>query len=151
MLRAVFLSGVLAIAYGQGPAPAFEVASIKPSPDRADWSGFQFPDARRFEASHATVKAMVAFAYDVRDFYVSGGPGWASSDRFEIVAKTEASSTPEQMRGMLQTVLLERFRLAVRRETKEVTLYQLVVAKHGPNFRRVPGKTDSYGSWRADR
>jgi uncharacterized protein (TIGR03435 family) len=132
MLRAILLSVPFAqLVCAQTAAPAFEVATVKPSPDLMQWSGFQFPGGGRFEASHVTVKAMVAYAYGVRDFYVSGGPGWAGSDRFEIVAKAEASATPAQMRAMLQTLLAERLKLAVRRETKEVTVYQLVAAKDG--------------------
>jgi uncharacterized protein (TIGR03435 family) len=118
-------------ARGQTPAPAFEVATVKRSPDVVGWAGLQFPGGGRFEASHVTVKAMVAFAYEVRDFYVSGGPGWAGSDTFDIVAKADASATPAQMRAMLRTLLAERFKLAVRPETKEATVYQLVVAKEG--------------------
>jgi uncharacterized protein (TIGR03435 family) len=132
MIRSLILAALsLSVALAQAPAPAFEVATIKPSPDLMQWSGFQFPDGGRFEASHVTVKAMIAFAYDVRDFYVSGGPGWAGSDRFEIVAKTDPNSTPAQRRAMLQSLLEERFKLAVRHETKEATVYQLVVAKDG--------------------
>jgi uncharacterized protein (TIGR03435 family) len=125
----IFLLGLAA--RGQTAGPAFEVATVKPSPALMKYSGFQFPGGGRFEASQETVKAMVAFAYEVRDFYVSGGPGWAGTDRFEIVAKADASATPAQMRAMLRTLLAERFKLAVRRETKEATTYQLVVAKDG--------------------
>src|ERR1700686_5279366 len=85
-----------AATFAQSPALAFEVATVKPSGDLMTWSGFQFPGSERldrpglttfFEASHVTVKAVVAFAYDVRDSYVSGGPSWAGGDRFDIVAK----------------------------------------------------------------
>jgi uncharacterized protein (TIGR03435 family) len=129
MKRVGLSLAVLAVAWGQ--SPAFEVATIKPSPQLMIWSGFQTPGGGRFEASQATLKAMVAYAYDVRDFYVSGGPGWASSDRFEIVAKADANSTSAQMRAMLRTLIEERFKLAIHRETKEATMYELVVAKGG--------------------
>jgi uncharacterized protein (TIGR03435 family) len=123
--------------------PAFEVATIKPSADLMVWSGFNFPGSERpdrpglatfFEASHVTVKAMVAFAYDVRDFYVSGGPGWAGGDRFDIVAKADPSATRPQIRVMMQTLLKERFNLALRHETRDATVYQLVVVKGGPKL-----------------
>jgi len=130
-MRAALIFLIALAAQGQTTTPAFEVATVKPSPALMKYSGFQFPGGGRFEASQETVKAMVAFAYEVRDFYVSGGPGWAGTDRFEIVAKADASATPVQMRAMLRTLLAERFKLAVRRESKEVSLYQLVVAKDG--------------------
>jgi len=129
--------------------PAFEVATIKPSTDLMVWSGFLFPGTQRpdrtglatfFEASHVTVKAMVAFAYDIRDFYVSGGPGWASGDRFDIVAKTDTSATHAQMRVMMQTLLKERFQLSVRHENRDATVYQLVVAKGAPKLKETSRK-----------
>ena len=129
MKRVVLSLAVLAAAWGQNPA--FEVATIKPSPDLMQWSGFQSPGGGRFEASHVTLRAMVAYAYDVRDFNVSGGPGWAGSDRFEIVAKADGNATPAQMRMLLRTLIEERFKLAIHRETKEATMYELVVAKGG--------------------
>jgi uncharacterized protein (TIGR03435 family) len=108
------------------------------------WSGFQSPGSERldrpglttfFEASHVTVKAMVAFAYDVRDFYVSGGPGWAGGDRFDIVAKPGTGASYAQMRVMMQTLLKERFNLVVRHETRDATVYQLVVSKGAPKLK----------------
>ncbi len=69
-----------------------------------------------------------------RDFYVSGGPGWAGGDRFDIVAKAETSATPAQIRVMMQTLLKERFQLALRRETRTVTVYDLVVNKGAPKL-----------------
>jgi uncharacterized protein (TIGR03435 family) len=130
-IQSLLFASTLTLALGQTPAPKFEVATVKRSPEVVGWSGLQFPGGGRLEASHATVKAMVAFAYEVREFHVSGGPGWAGSDAFDIVAKSEAGATPAQMQAMLQTLLAERFKLAVRRETKEATLYQLTIAKDG--------------------
>ena len=125
-------------ARGQDAAPAFEVASIKPSPQVRMWSGFQPQPGGRFEA-HATVKAMVAWAYDIREFYVTGGPAWASSDEFTVVAKAETAATPAQMRQMLRTLLSDRFKVSVRRETKEAALYDLVAAKGESKLQEAKG------------
>jgi uncharacterized protein (TIGR03435 family) len=144
-LRALVGMNLMVAAWGQSAAPAFEVATIKPSADLMVWSGFLLPGGQKlvgdgnlcprcFEASHVTVKAMVAFAYDIRDLYVSGGPGWAGGDRFDIVAKAETSATPAQIRVMMQTLLKDRFQLAVRHETRNVTVYDLVVAKSTPSL-----------------
>lgn len=125
-------------ARGQDAAPAFEVASIKPSPQVRMWSGFQPQPGGRFEA-HVTVKAMVAWAYDIREFYVTGGPAWASSDEFTVVAKADASATSDQMRLMLRALLADRFKVSVRRETKEAALYELVIAKGEPKLQEAKG------------
>jgi uncharacterized protein (TIGR03435 family) len=151
MLRALVGANLMIAAWGQSAAPAFEVATIKPSADLMVWSGFLLPGGGRlvgdgnlclrcFEASHVTVKAMVAFAYDVRDFYISGGPGWAGGDRFDIVARTETSATPAQIRVMMQTLLKERFQLALRHESRTVTVYDLVVNKGAPKLKESSRK-----------
>ncbi len=143
-MLAVLMFGIATELSGQAAdVPAFELATIKPSADLMTWSGFQFPGGEPdrpglstfFEASHVTLKAIVAFAYDIRDFYVSGGPGWAGNDRFDIVAKADTSATRAQIRVMIQTLLKERFNLAVRHETRDVTVYQLVVAKGTPRLK----------------
>jgi len=111
-------------ARAQDAAPAFEVASIKPSPQVRMWSGFQPQPGGRFEA-HATVKAMVAWAYDIREFYVMGGPAWAGSDEFTIIAKADAAATPARMRQMLQTLLSEgsKYRSAARPKKLHRTIW----------------------------
>ena len=89
-------------------------------------------------------------AYDVREFQISGGPGWINTDRFDIVAKAERSTAAEnvpddpgkmteeqrktigdQMRERLRALLADRFQLALHRETKEQSVYALVVGKSG--------------------
>jgi len=140
MKRLVLLVLGSSVGFAQSGGPAFEVASIKPSPQLMNWSGFQPSRGGRFEASHATLRAMVSYAYDVRDFYVSGGPGWAGSDRFEIVAKADGNATPAQMRAMLRTLLEERFKLAVHRETKDAAVYNLVISKGQPKLEEAAGE-----------
>jgi uncharacterized protein (TIGR03435 family) len=122
-------------------APAFEVASIKPSDAFMNWSGFRPFEGGRFEGSHDTVKSMVAWAYEVPEFYVSGGAGWTGTDRFDIDGRADASTTPKQMRAMLQTLLADRFQLALHRETKDTIVYQLVVAKGGPKLKESVSKS----------
>ncbi len=63
---------------------------------------------------------------------VNGGPGWINSDRYEIDAKAEGPQSQGMMRGpMLQTLLEDRFKLKLHRETVEVPVYELTVAKGG--------------------
>jgi uncharacterized protein (TIGR03435 family) len=68
---------------------------------------------------------------------ISGGPAWLSSDHWQISAKTEGNVSQEMMRGpMLQTLLEDRFRLKVHRETRQVPVYALIAAKGGPKLRQ---------------
>lgn len=68
-------------------------------------------------------------AWNVKDYQVSGGPGWAASDRYDIEATTDAKATFEQMRLMLQMLLQDRFQLVLHRVSKELPVYELVVAR----------------------
>ena len=77
---------------GQSPTPAaapatsFEVASIKPNHSGDMRIGIMFQPGR-FTTTGATAKQLIALAYDVRDFQVTGGPSWIGSDKFDIDAK----------------------------------------------------------------
>lgn len=118
----------------QDASPAFDVASIK-----RDVSGQPGPMFRLFPGFHverATVKDLVVLAYLVHDFQVTGGPGWITSDRYNIEAKAEAvPAFNQQVRTLqlrrLQELLQDRFKLAVHRETRELPTYDLIVAKGG--------------------
>jgi bla regulator protein blaR1 len=119
--------------------PSFEVASIKPNNSGDNRVMFR-ANGGRFTVAGATVKMLIQQAYRVRDFQLSGGPAWLGSDRFDIEAKPENVSdmTPERMPLMLQNLLVERFQLKTHKETKELPIYELVVAKDGPKLKSVP-------------
>src|SRR5262249_47672465 len=70
--------------------------------------------------------------------------GWISAERFHIDAKAPAKAEDTQLMPMLQTLLGERFKLAVHREKKDMTAYALVVAKGGPKM--GPGTGDGSSS-----
>jgi uncharacterized protein (TIGR03435 family) len=133
------------------PLPSFEVASIKKHPPdngpgiRVMLGG---PDVSQFQASNVTAKMLIATAYDMKEFQISGGPGWINSERWDIDAKLE-DSLAEQLRKlpreqqqaetalMLRSLLIDRFALEVKRETKEGNVLALVVAKGGPKLKEV--------------
>jgi uncharacterized protein (TIGR03435 family) len=62
----------------------------------------------------------------------SGGPAWANSARYDINAEAEENASAEMMQGpMLQALLEDRFKLKIHRETREIPVYALTVAKGG--------------------
>ncbi|MBZ5612140.1 MAG: TIGR03435 family protein [Acidobacteriia bacterium] len=147
----VLLAGVLS---GQATAPlTFEVATVKPSTGDDHRIGIQMLPGGGLRTTGTTLKFLLTFAYDVRDFQISGGPGWINSDRFDITAKAErggSDSAPpdprsmtdaqmktarEQMQQRLQGLLAERFQLVIHRETKEQSVYALVVGKTGSKLK----------------
>jgi uncharacterized protein (TIGR03435 family) len=114
--------------------PAFEVATIKPGDPGDHRKMFGLQPGGRFSASNVTVKELVIFAYDLKDQQLSGGPGWANSEVFDVVAKPEGSAAPDQIRLMMQALLADRFKLTLRKESKELPVYNLVVGKNGPKM-----------------
>ncbi|HTX36916.1 MAG TPA: TIGR03435 family protein, partial [Bryobacteraceae bacterium] len=69
---------------------------------------------------------------------VEGGPGWVGSERYTINAKAEGQPDQATMKGpMLQAVLEDRFQLKIHRETREIPVYRLTVAKGGPKLQPV--------------
>jgi bla regulator protein blaR1 len=149
-MRPILVVLAAGLAFGQSaPAPlTFEVASIKPSSGDDHRIGIQFMPGGGLRTTGTTLKFLITFAYDVRDFQVSGGPGWLNSDRFDILAKSTGSenatqndmrnmtdaqlkTTSEQMRLKLQALLVDRFQLTIHRETKEGPVYALVIGKNG--------------------
>jgi uncharacterized protein (TIGR03435 family) len=139
---------VLLFAQATAP-PAFEVASIKPHREGPGFHYFQFLPGGRFHATNTWIKYFIQRAYDLKDYQVSGGPGWITSDRFDIEAKAESAEAKEsQMRLMLQTLLVDRFQLKTREEAKEFPVYDLVVDKGGPKVTSL--KPDDPGNCRRD-
>ena len=74
-------------------------------------------------------------AYDITDRQISGGPNWLDSDTYDIYAKAERPTSREQIYLMLQTLLADRFKLSLHRETRELPVYALVVEKGGPKLK----------------
>ncbi len=126
---------------GDAPAarPAFAVASVKPT----DLSLRQQIDLRALPggtvtATAVTLKFLITVAYQVQTIQVSGGPGWMDTAKFDILAKPAEGEKPE-VRLMLQSLLEDRFKLSVRRDTKQLSVYELKLAKGsgvlGPNLK----------------
>jgi bla regulator protein blaR1 len=140
--------------FGQSaPRPlTFEVASIKPSDPDARGRMLSLQPGGGLRVTGWTLKGLIAFAYDVRDFQIAGGPGWIDSARYDIMAKAERSDSSdlpndprsiteeqlkinaERVRLRLQALLAERFQLAIHRETREAPVYALVIGKNGPKL-----------------
>lgn len=79
-----------------------------------------------------TARGLVLFAYDVGDHQVSRGPSWTNTEMYDIQATTQGNATTRQMEGpMLQAALRDRFRLKLHRETKQMQVYELLLADRG--------------------
>lgn len=131
-ILAVVAAALPAIIWAQSPAARseFEVASIKPNVT-GDPGRYLKPAPGRVTVSNMTVKDLLTIAYQVRDFQISGGPAWVNHDHYDIEAKIDGIAAPKQVQQMLRALLEYRFGLKVHRETKELSIYELAVAKSG--------------------
>jgi uncharacterized protein (TIGR03435 family) len=78
---------------------------------------------------------MMATAYQVPVFQISGGPKWVDSDRFDIEARADDPRTGYvQLRLMMQSLLEDRFRLKLHSETRTSSVYLLVTTKGTPKM-----------------
>ena len=118
-------------------ASSFEVASVKPvDPPAGPHVVSLIVNHERLKIEAAELRQIVGLAYAIQRVLVQGGRDWADSDQFDIVAKAEsADTTRDEIRTMLQTLLAERFKLVVHRETKEVPAYTLVLGKGGSKLK----------------
>jgi uncharacterized protein (TIGR03435 family) len=80
--------------------------------------------------SNVSLRDIIRNAYRLKDYQISG-PAWISSERYDVVAKLPADSSRDQIPEMLQTLLAERFKLTVHRESKDLPAFALVVGKNG--------------------
>jgi uncharacterized protein (TIGR03435 family) len=130
--------------FGQAPAaaPAFEVASVKVSKEPPG-SDSSHSTLGRLSMRNMTLRASIGMAYDVKEPQVLGGPKWLDSDRYDIDAKSAGAARGPELRAMLQTLLADRFHVALHRETKTVPGFALVVVKAGLKMPAVePGKSN---------
>jgi uncharacterized protein (TIGR03435 family) len=133
----------LILACAAAAAQTFEVASIKPNAENDNRVMIGIQPGGRFTATGVTLKELIGQAWNVREFQISGGPGWIGSERYDINAKAEGVGERiprEQLRPMLRALLEERFRLKVHEESKEMPLYALVAAKSGSKLAASAGE-----------
>ncbi len=167
-LLPILLVGAAYGLFGQsGAHPAFQSVSIKRN--TSDWSErFQQPMGL---GANASLLFLIQFAYAPHDnpmnghslnlpsSQVVGGPAWINSEGYDIEVKPGAGTDPKQWWLMWQTLLADRFKLRLHRETRDLPIYDLTLAKSGPKLpaakeagcvsfppgtppRYVPGKVD---------
>jgi uncharacterized protein (TIGR03435 family) len=173
ILGGLMFSGSLAprwIAFAQEqPRASFEIASVKPTP--AARRGFDFGTyfrslpGGRFSAENVPLGMLITKAYGVDSNRIVGG-NWlrfggetydieAKADDHDPRFKTAEAAGPAAQQAltdsMLRSLLEDRFKLAVHRETKETSGYALVVAKGGPKLKKATEARPEDGSISAGR
>jgi uncharacterized protein (TIGR03435 family) len=129
--------------YGQSDQAlkSFDAASVKrllePSPSTSSGGGPGTSDPGRWWRSNVTMASLLVQAFHVQGHAIVG-PDWLSSTvgpRYEIVATVPAGANRDDVPGMLQNLLIERFGLTFHREQKEMPAYALVAGRNGPKLK----------------
>ncbi len=120
----------------------FEVASVKPSPPPGDSysvgckGGPGSKDPGMLQCQNFSMTNFLTRAYGMPRYALTA-PEWAPTVMYDITAKVPEGTTKEQVAVMLQNMLIDRFKLAAHRESKEMAKYELVVAKGGPKLKET--------------
>lgn len=120
--------------------PEFDVVSVRENKsDSGMMRSMYTPDGISVE--NFSLKNLLASAYNIKPYLISGGPSWINSTGFDVQAKVAAEDVPlfkkltATQRGlMLRKLLADRFHLTVHIETKTLPVYNLVVATNGPKL-----------------
>src|SRR5688500_6216916 len=116
--------------------PTFEVASVRRNTTDGDHVSLGIQAGGRFTAVNVPVSMLIRTGYRIRDFQLFSAPDWVATERYDVVAKAEGDFAPpspnetiSRLELMLQSLLEERFKLAVRRETRQLPIYALILAR----------------------
>jgi uncharacterized protein (TIGR03435 family) len=131
-LASILIAGSALYSQTSEPLPKFEAADVRVSPKSSN--PFPFPrtgPARggRYEVKNATMVDLIRTAHGFDADKILGGPNWLELDRFDVVGKVPAGSTPEQHKQMLQSLLADRFKLVTHPDTRPLPTYTLIVPK----------------------
>ena len=137
--------------------PAFEVASVNPiDPDAPHMTGIEVYRGGRVVISGLSLKALVAAAFGLPYWQISGGDAWIEKDVYHVEAKPAENSgitdlrhtlfaiEDERLRQMLQALLIDRFQLKFHRETKTGDVY--VLARNGKTLGLRPSEIPPAGA-----
>jgi uncharacterized protein (TIGR03435 family) len=120
------------------------VGSIRKSTS-ADPPAFRITQGR-FSAQNVTARFLIAIAYGVQNFQVAGGAGWVDTEHFDVEARLDdAKADSDREPAMIKALLAERFKLALHPETRESTVYALIVQGNAPNIKASADQTPGGG------
>ena len=147
-------------AQSRAEALTFEVASIKPADPNSRNVSMSYTGDGGLNFVNVTLRQLIGNAYNIScgkfcDESISGGPQWVDSARFNVLTKgpelpQPGRATAEQIRQCAQALLADRFKLVIRRETKEMAVFHLVVGRNGHKLKEYTGD-DPQGGIRGSR
>jgi uncharacterized protein (TIGR03435 family) len=151
MVRTLAAFTLLAVMHGAAfgqPAritPAFDIADVHHSAlanNPQSWMSGGVLRGGRYDLRKATMLDLIRTAYNVDPDTTAGGPAWLEFDRYDIAAKAPASTTPETVRLMLQSLLADRFQLVRHHDTRPMPGWALKLGKGKPKMAEATGSGD---------
>jgi len=149
-MKVVVASLLVGAAFAQSPE-TFEVASIKPTDESINHTLFSYQPGGGIRIEGATLRDLVLYAYNLREYQLSGATGWMTSERYTILAKgamtgegpveymkmndRQRMALAALVRKRMQRLLAERFQLVAHNGTRQLPGYALVVARGGHKLR----------------
>ena len=118
----------------EGTKAEFEVASIKPSPEGQPGNGGFNVTATELLSRNTSLADIITFAFEIHVTQLSGLPGWAKTERYDIAAGLPqgGEASDAQLRTMLKNLLQSRFGLSFQTEKREMSVYAISIGKNGP-------------------
>jgi uncharacterized protein (TIGR03435 family) len=121
----------------RAPAPSsFEAASVKANRSGDSGSSTRRQPGGRFNVVNTPLRNLITLAYAIQGYQLVDAPDWVSTERFDIVAKLEGDPPPmppgtlsDPMLVALRSLLTERFTLTIHRETRDMDIYALTMAR----------------------
>ena len=131
---AVLCALTLTGAAQQASALRFEVASIKlwqrPTTSAPGvYRSVPAPPGSGIFNRSTTLAGLIAEAYDVQDFQLSGGEDWLRTERYDVAARAGRDVSQVELGEMVKALLADRFKLRVRTETRELPILELRLAR----------------------
>jgi uncharacterized protein (TIGR03435 family) len=130
------------------PSKTFDAASVRQNKEGSQGGAWNSGNGN-LTVRNLSLKRLTLFAFRLDDPQLIGGPGWLDTDRFDVVAKADEKTTDDDLRGMTQNLLVERFALKVHTETRSLPIYALVMARAdgqlGPNLHATDCESFSSG------
>jgi uncharacterized protein (TIGR03435 family) len=126
--------------------PAFEVATIKPSPPDAQGSSYTWR-TRDFAGKNHSVRDLIEFAYQVRDRQITGGPAWMAETKFDIAGEPDTPGLPslDQYRLMIKKLLASRFNLQIHAVQQTFPVYALTRDENAPHLQHSDPEFEGMG------
>lgn len=147
-LYLAILAFVACAAFGQttGTSPHFEAADVHSSSSTAIQAvRGPFMNGARYDLRNATIVDLIVKAYGVTPDKVLEGPSWLEYDRFDVSATMPPKTSAADAKLMLQALLADRFKLAIRKEERPLSTYALTAPKGKQKLKEADGSADDTG------